>query len=223
MQRINDETILKDFLSHSDFEQNFSFQATEYVQLFHAKAGDYIMREGEMPPYLYYLLTGRVKLYLTLSNGKVSLIDFFEAPCFMGEMELIGVQRESRAIQALGDCYCLALPVSECKDQLLNDALFLRKLCIYLGTKNSRNVAALSQNHAFPLANRLAAFLLYASSDGYYKEQHTHTAEYLGVSYRHLLHTFSIFLRNGYIAKEERGYRLVDRVSLEDMARAIEL
>ncbi|MFE7084319.1 transcriptional regulator YeiL [Priestia megaterium] len=223
MQQIDERMILKDYLSNSNFEQYFSFPAAQYAQLFHAKAGDYLMHEGDVPAYLYYLHTGRVKLYLTLSNGKVSLIDFFEAPCFIGEMELIGVQRESRAIQALGDCYCLALPVSKCKDQLLNDALFLRKLCTYLGTKNSRNVAAISQNQAFPLANRLAAFLLYASADGYYNEPHTHTAEYLGVSYRHLLHTLSTFLQNGYITKEKRGYRLINCVSLEDMARAIEL
>ncbi|WP_276352462.1 transcriptional regulator YeiL [Cohnella caldifontis] len=222
MHRIDDVNVLAECLSSSDFELNFSFPAARYARLFHAHAGDFILREGEEPAYLYYLHTGRVKLYLTLSNGKVSLIDFFEAPCFLGEMELIGVQRESRAIQALGDCRCLALPVRECRELLLHDALFLRKLCVYLGTKNNRNVASLSQNQAFPLANRLAAFLLFASPDGHYRERHTHAAEYLGVSYRHLLHTLSDFSRKGYIVKETRGYRLANRAALEEKARGIE-
>jgi CRP/FNR family putative post-exponential-phase nitrogen-starvation transcriptional regulator len=43
---------------------------------------------------------------------------------------------------------------------LLEDATFLRHLCIALSRKNYRNIVSLTQNQSFPLINRLAAFIL---------------------------------------------------------------
>ncbi len=45
---------------------------------------------------------------------------------------------------------------------LLNDTLFLRKLCVTLSHKNYRNIVSLTQNQSFPLVNRLAEHLYYS-------------------------------------------------------------
>ena len=222
MQQINDAKLRAHFLQRSDFLQCFSFDAAPYTQLYHAEATDYIVSEGAQLHHLFYLVAGRAKLYLTLPNGKVSLIDFFKAPCFVGEMELLGIQRQSRAVQALVPCYCLALPVDRCRQQLLQDARFLRRLCDYLGSKNYRTVLSLSQIKGFPLENRLAQFVLIAAPEGWYREKHGHAAEYLGVSYRHLLYVLADFVRLGYIAKDEGGYRIADRPALLSLAREMD-
>ena len=62
---------------------------------------------------------------------------------------------------------------------LLNDTLFLRKLCVTLSHKNYRNIVSLTQNQSFPLVNRLAAFILLSQEGDLYHEKHTQAAEYL--------------------------------------------
>ena len=56
--------------------------------------------------------------------------------------------------------------------------------------------------------------------DGLYKEKHTETAEFLGVSYRHLLHTFKGFYSEGLLVKEGKKYR-IDLINLESLAKDI--
>lgn len=44
-------------------------------------------------------------------NGKVSLINFIQAPSFIGELGLIGVENITKSVEVLEDCVCLALPL----------------------------------------------------------------------------------------------------------------
>ena len=53
-----------------------------------------------------------------------------------------------------------------------------------------------------------------------YSEKHTETAEYLGVSYRHLLYTFSLFRDEGLIFKEKKGFK-INREGLMELAEIL--
>lgn len=152
-----------------------------------------LIKGGVFPSQLFFLTSGRAKLYTTLANGKVALIDFFRAPCFIGEMELIGHSQDIYSVQALETCLCLVLPIAECGEMLLHDPVFLREICIYLSDKNAKNIRSLTKNQSTPLENRLASFILLSSTADVYQEKHSHTADYLGVSYRHLLYVMAQF------------------------------
>ena len=219
MKECKNDLLKRQLMKSSGYLQQFSFDAACDTRLFHVEAGEYIMWEGERPEYLYYLAAGRAKLYVTMPNGRVSLIDFFTAPCFIGEMELVNEEYEARAVQAIEAGWCLALPMKQCRSLLLNDVLFLRGLCVLLSRKNYRNIVASTQNQAFPLANRLAAFILMTQNRGFYHEKHTQAAEYLGVSYRHLLYVFAQFTRDGFLKKQSRGYQIVNKGALDALAR----
>ena len=201
-------------LDSSNFQSIFSFDTKPYIKLIQFDVDDEITVEGEIPEHLFYLVSGQAKLFVTLPNGKRTLIDFFNAPCFIGEMELLGVHTHSRSVQALVPCVCLALPLDLCRKQLLNDARFLRKLSLYLGNKNMRNVVSLAETKTYPLTNRLASFILLAAPNGHYKEMHGNAAEYLGVSYRHLLFVLADFVQKGYLEKTNKGYQVVDKDAL---------
>ncbi|HAJ7559777.1 transcriptional regulator YeiL, partial [Escherichia coli] len=164
------------------------------------------------------LTRGRARLYATLANGRVSLIDFFAAPCFIGEIELIDKDHEPRAVQAIEECWCLALSMKHYRPLLLNDTLFLRKLCVTLNHKNYRNIVSLTQNQSFPLVNRLAAFILLSQEGDLYHEKHTQAAEYLGVSYRHLLYVLAQFIHDGLLTKSKKGYLIKNRKQLSGLA-----
>lgn len=222
MKEIQNDDLKQQLIINSGYRSHFSSDVLADTRLFHVVAGDYIVKEGSQPLHLFYLARGRAKLYATLPNGRVSLIDFFGAPCFIGEIELVDKNHDPRDVQAIEECWCLALPMKQFRPQLLNDAVFLRDLCISLSHKNYRNIVSLTQNQSFPLANRLAAFILLTQHADIYHEKHTQAAEYMGVSYRHLLYVIAQFTEEGMLVKEKSGYALKNKPAITALAREMD-
>ena len=191
MRIIKNEDLKQQFIDEWGYDRQFSFDVGQAAQLYLFPAKSIIVQAPDRPRNLLYLVKGKTKLYDTLANGKVSLIDFFTPPCFIGEMELIDPKSPSFTVQAIEDCWCLALPMVRYQQQLLQDTTFLRSVCQYLGRKNARNIRTFSQNQAFTLSQRLAGFILLTANNEKYEEKHSQVAQYLGVSYRHLLYVLA--------------------------------
>lgn len=100
------------------------------------------------------------KLFLTHDNGRISLVNFLSAPCFIGEMELLDAQRFANGVKAITKCTCFAIQIKLCKEQILQDTKFLRHICVFLGKKAVMNTYNYSRNQSYPLDVRLAAFIL---------------------------------------------------------------
>lgn len=218
MKEIHNEAVKQQLILESGFKTRFSVDNSQDTRLFQVAAGADIVSEGSQPAYLFYLVRGRARLYASSANGRVSLIDFFSAPCFIGEIELVDADHEPRAVQAIEECWCLALPMKKYRPILINDATFLRHLCITLSRKNYRNIVSLTQSQAFPLVNRLAAFILLTQNCDIYREKHTQTAEYMGVSYRHLLYVIAQFTHDNVLIKQKAGYIIKNKKYLVDLA-----
>ena len=188
MKKILNEQLKQKLISDNHFDELFATDMSANTQLLSIPAGGYITESTKQPAYLFYLVQGKAKLYDNQANGKTFLIDFFTPPCFIGEMELLDAANEPFSMQAIENCLCLALPINQFKNQLLSDTTFLRHICLYLSHKDARNIRTASKNQSFTLDQRLAAFILMTEHDGLYNEKHTQVAQYLGVSYRHLLY-----------------------------------
>jgi len=78
-----------------------------------------------------------------------------------------------------------------------------------------------TQNQAYPLENRLAAFIQLSADQGVYKEKHTEICEYLGVSYRHLLYVLAQFCEERILEKHKTGYQIIDKNRLAQLAQEI--
>ncbi|MBU5301133.1 transcriptional regulator YeiL [Clostridium sporogenes] len=221
MKHIDDKKILSLNLEKHSIQQYFSFDITPYSSLIYFNAGEYILKEGSFSSDLYYITDGKAKLYLTHKNGKISLINFLSAPCFIGEMELIGAQTHANGVQALTPCTCLSISIEDCKDRLLNDNKFLKHLCLFLSKKAIGNTMNYTQNQSYPLDNRLAAFILMTANNNLYIEKHTEASEFLGISYRHLLYVLAKFCQKGILQKERYGYRIIDLKSLKSLTYEI--
>ena len=50
--------------------------------------------------------------HINRKNGRVTLINFYEAPCFLGEMELLDPESPSRGVRAHTQCECLVLDLA---------------------------------------------------------------------------------------------------------------
>ena len=52
------------------------------------------------------------------------------------------------------------------------------------------------------------------SVNGYYREPHTEVAEFLGVTYQHLLYVLAEFVKEGILQKTKYGYFVADEEKL---------
>lgn len=213
---------LAGYLRQTDFQTFFSFDFQPYLEVhsFHKK--EPMCREGDEFPYLYYLISGKAKIYMTHKNGRVSLINFVQAPSIIGELGLIGVEVLAKGIEAMEPCVCLALPLKDCRRQLLQDTHFLQRLCKFMGEKTITRTEKYAKSYGYPLENRLAEFILLTEQNGCYIEKHTEASEYLNVSYRHLLYVLNQFCRQKWLKKEGRCYLIQNAEQLQKLAREIE-
>lgn len=219
LKQIIDKEKIKRCLIESNFESFFSFSIKEDVRLYLADKGEDILKEGEKSDgFLYYMVSGRAKLFCTLSNGKTSLLDFLQGDCFIGELELLSIRKSTMGVRALSPCFLLVLPIEKYRSCLLSDARFLRILCTNLAKKEEQRMQTLLNTQGFPLANRLAHFILFTASDGIYAERNTDASAYLGVSYRHLTQMLSEFTQRGYLKRMEGGYGITGEQELRLLA-----
>lgn len=220
MVTISDYELMKDYYNHFPLSDYFSFDICPYTSIMRFDSEENLLREGETPRFLYYLIDGRAKLFLSQSNGRISLINFLNAPCFIGEMELLDAQEAANGVTAITPCTCYAIQVSRCKDKILNDTKFLRYLCLYLSQKAIGNTYNYSKNQSYPLEVRLANFILLTSCNGMYREKHTEVSGFLGVTYRHLLYVLADFVTRGYLKKTKSGYYIQDLNALRKIAES---
>ena len=200
------------------FEKLFSFDIKPHTKLCKFRPGEHLFTQGSEQERLYYVIKGRAKILISQPNGKTSLVSFVQAPAFVGELELLGSQSESHSVVATNSLTAFVIDTSGCREKLLNDAGFLRELCLFLSRKTLQNSVSHSKNSAYTLDARLADFILKNASHGVYSQPHTEVCQYLGVSYRHLLYVFADFAAKGYLSKEGRKYTIRDRESLAYLA-----
>lgn len=222
MRIISDKERFQRVLLDTKFQERFSFPIEQHVQLLSYEPDEFIFTRGDTLRRLYYMVSGRAKLYLAYRSGKVAIVDFLDSPCYIGELEFFGASHSMAAVQAQSSCLFLTVPMDPCREWLLEDPAFLRHMCEFLSEKVSRRDHAYTRNISFPLKNRLAALILSSSPGGKYREKHTEIAEYLGVSYRQLMNVFAFFVREKVLSREVYGYGIADEAYLKQLAAEAE-
>lgn len=203
-----------------DLSTYFSETILKQAKLFIYDSKEYIVRFDKQVEHLFFVIEGRAKIYKIHENGRRSLIQFLGGGDFIGELSLLEVEKQVKDVQAIDRCVCLTLPYQKVKQDLLNDPHFLRILAQYLGEKVLLRVEHFSNNQNYELKHRLAAYMLQTEVEGVYTEKQTETAEYLGVSYRHLMYTLTEFQKNEVVIREGKSYHL-NQAKLKQLAQGL--
>lgn len=209
---------LEYYCGNTDFTDMFGFDIRPYLSVVRFDSGEMIVNEGSRPQYLYYIIDGRSKLVISHENGKVSILNYLDAPFFIGEIEMLQKQQMAKGVQAVTPCLRFAVDIARCEEKILNDIKFLRHLIFYFSRRSAESGYRQAVSQAWPLKNRLARFILDTSHKGVYRQRHTETAEYLGVTYRHLLYVIAEFVEAGWLTKTGRGYEITDCSRLKSLA-----
>lgn len=189
------------------------------VEVFEDK--EYIIRANEPLTRLYLLLSGRAKIAMLHEDGYTAIIYFVKPNEMIGELSLISVETTPKDVISIGQSICLSLPLEATRETLLADNNFLLQLSRFIGTKLLDRTWFNAKQQHYDLRHRLAAYILLCEVDGRYSEPHVQTADYLAVSYRHLMHTFKEFREQGLITKVQGVYTF-NRSALEALAQVMQ-
>ena len=194
MIKINNVKELNKYILKYTMNDIFTKDMKPFMELLFYKKNEHIMKESEEINYLLFLVKGKAKVYVTLSNGKSLLLCFYQGFKVLGDLEIIDSKNAASNVQVIEDTYCIGISFANVRTYLLNDAKFLKFICSSLGEKLYSCSKNSSINLLYSVENRLASYIITTGeridesgqASTIFDENLTEIAELLGTSYRHL-------------------------------------
>lgn len=216
MKKIYDKDTIDFYIRTTSFRKYFDKDFVEYAELLFFEKNEYLIKEGEISPYLLFMVKGKV-VYSSISEaGNTIIFGSTKSSKIFGEASSIWNEIPENSVKALAPTYCLAINLDNYRDLLLNDIHFLRHICKIL----SDRLKNANKSYAFYLStnaeNRLASFILQNQQNGVFENSLVSTSEVIGVSYRHLQRVISSFCDKGILKKEKRKYLILKKKKLND-------
>ncbi|MDU3521021.1 MAG: cyclic nucleotide-binding domain-containing protein [Clostridium saudiense] len=217
MIKITDNVLLDKYINNTGISKLFSQDINNYLELFSLNKGDFLINEGECSNYLYFLVSGKLKVFSHSTSGKIMSITHFNSFEIIGETCSLWDKAPTASVQASSKAYCIGISM-QYRNLLLNDVVFLRYICQNLGERLSYMNNNTCTNLYESLESRLASFILKTEKDGIFSYNLTECAELLCASYRHLLRIINSFCSTNKLFKNGKYYKIIDRDYLEKVA-----
>lgn len=226
MHRVKDINLIEKYIRLNKIENLFNDEIRKNSEILFFNKRELIFQEGEEIKYLMFFVEGKAKVYTTLKNGKLLLLDFYKELDTLGDLELITNDFASCNVEAIEPCICIGIPLKVLRNIYYNDTKLMNFLCNSLGKKLKRSSKNASINLMYPLENRVASYIISISTDKNseiikFDETLTVISELLGTSYRHLLRTLNRLCNKNILKKEEDYYIIIDYKNLEELAADI--
>lgn len=177
---------------------------------------DIIIEPYQNKNSLYYIIEGKAKIYQEHENGNISLIQYLCAGDFIGELYLLGIEEESKLIKSHGDSVLYQIKENEFYDKLYNDIYFMQLLSQFLGRKLLHRTHHYTEIQQYNFTHCFVKYIQDMNIEGYILEDFVQLSQYLGVSYRHLMHVLNELKRSGALEKMNGKYRIKDKEKLND-------
>jgi len=227
MNRINSETKLDYYIEKYNIKDFFEIDMKKYMEIHSFPKGSHLVKTSQPMDYFYFFIEGKIKVYTVLKNGKSLLFRLYKPLSIIGDVEFIDFRTANSNIEAINECQCIGISMSNIRKYAVNDPTFLKCMCTSLGKKFISSSIASSINILYPLENRLASYLLAITPEnsqnskldgGIITDKFTEMADLLGTSYRHLIRTINKLCTENIIRKERNSIVILNIASLEKLA-----
>ena len=183
------------------------------------RPGEYLFREGDTLDSIYFVISGKAKVLLSLSDGKRLLLTYFISKGSIGDLELMkGTKIAFATMQAVTELTCVALPLSIYEKALKEDYEFVsyvaKELASRLMMRNINGAITTLQ----PLEARLCAYISQTANEGIFCETLTDVADVVGASYRHLLRCLDRLCMDEILRRDDAGFQIINQQVLEEKA-----
>ncbi|MBU3109202.1 cyclic nucleotide-binding domain-containing protein [Clostridium gasigenes] len=227
MNRINNQSKLDNYIEKYNIEDFFGIDMKKHMELHAFNKGSHIVKVNEPIDYFYFFVEGKIKVYTILKNGKSLLFRLYNPLTIIGDIEFIDCDKANSNIEAINECLCIAISMSNIRKYAVNDPTFLKCICQSLGKKFISASIASSINILYPLENRLSSYLLAIAPEnnehsnldgGIITDKFTEMADLLGTSYRHLIRTINKLCDEKIIRKERNSIIILNINALQKLA-----
>ena len=217
MINVKNQELLDKYVNNTGISKLFSQDISNLLELFSLNKGDFLINEGECSDYLYFLVSGKLKVFSHSTSGKIMSLTLFNSFEIVGETCSLWNKPPTASVQATSKAYCIGISMKY-RDLLLNDVIFLRYICQNLGERLSYMNNTTCINLYESLESRLASFILKTEKDGIFSYNLTECAELLCTSYRHLLRIINLFCSTNKLVKNGKFHKIIDRSYLEKVS-----
>ncbi len=131
MLKITNVNELEKYISRYTMNELFTMDMKPYMELFFYKKNEHIVKDDEKMSCLIFLVSGKAKVYTTLSNGKSLLLCFYQDFKVLGDLEIIGSHNAVTNIQAIADSYCIGISFENVKTYLIEENALCLKAILY--------------------------------------------------------------------------------------------
>lgn len=214
MKRIRNPLKIQEAIDALPVSDMFSKDYSAGFLLLEYEKGEFLIREGERNDYLFFTHSGAVKCFSYATNGKEQFITYLKASDAIGLVGSIWGKPAISNIQAIHKCQCLALPLTFCRHELLDDNKFLRYLCRQLGDTLESCNSYLRVIQCSSTESKIAAVILSSTENGVCALSLSSTAELVGTTYRHVLRVLNKFCSDGILEKSGKDYLVKDEAYL---------
>lgn len=189
-------------------------------QLYQFEKSEFIYRDSCPIPYLFFILSGRVKTFTNTPDGKVLLHSFMSEGNVIGELEFLkNYHTAVLNVQTVTPCLCLAVPLKDYGPALKNSLIFMTQISLRLADKLTYTNYKMDQIILYDAETRLCSYIEMTNDEGYFRECLTEVADLLGTSYRHLLRTLEKLCKEEILQKLPRGYRILNLSRLHQKSK----
>jgi CRP/FNR family transcriptional regulator len=177
---------------------------------------------------IYFIRIGHIKLYQQCRDGVSRIIDFLQPGDWIG-IEALGQQLRQTAALALTDCHIDAIPYHQLSALMQQQPGAADRFSTMLSGEIDHQQSTASILRSASASQRVALFLLQRAGPAPATPQ-PHIAlpmsredisDYLGLTAATVSRTLSAMRRRGWIELRERGFVVLQRSALEQVAASL--
>ncbi|AQY38879.1 Crp/Fnr family transcriptional regulator [Bacillus thuringiensis] len=200
---------------------------TVYFQLNYFEKGELICNIDDEMDRLYFVVKGKVKVYTITSEGKKLILRFINPLAIVGDIELIQNSKAHNVVEACSDVIAISISNTVIRNKLLHDPIFMKFLLENIANTLKISTRFTALNLLYPVEVRVASYLLSISTDSngnMYKgdldtTSVTSIADFIGVSYRHVIRVLQRFYNDKLIEKSNGVIVIKDFSRMKEVAK----
>ncbi|MEC2524892.1 Crp/Fnr family transcriptional regulator [Bacillus thuringiensis] len=205
----------------------FSEIDTVYFKLNYFEKGELICNIDDEMDRLYFVVKGKVKVYTITSEGKKLILRFINPLAIVGDIELIQNSKAHNVVEACSDVIAISISNTVIRNRLLHDPIFMKFLLENIANTLKISTRFTALNLLYPVEVRVASYLLSISTDSngdMYKgdldtTSVTSIADFIGVSYRHVIRVLQRFYNDKLIEKSNGVIVIKDFSRMKEVAK----
>lgn len=187
--------------------------------------GENIFKQGAFAPYVIYIVSGLVKVYLQTGYDKQINISIAKSGEFLAFSSIFGENIHTYSTQAVTDAEICMIEKESLKDGLLNNPEFALQITSK-NYRNERHLLEIIKNLSYKqMRGKLASALLYLSQEDFWEEKifeylsRQDIADFASISTESAIKFLKEFEKEKILKLNGKDILILDSEKLEQMSK----